>query len=423
MTPPGDIDVDLAIVGAGPIGASLACALRGCDLRLALIDAAPAAVAKPGFDDRSLALAYGSVRILTALGLWREVPPQAVPIHTVHVSERGLPGAVRIRHTDYAVDALGYVVIARRIGALLDQGLEAAGDPLLRLAPATVTGVEFAAERARLTLADGRRVSATLLVGADGAESPLRTLASVPTRRRCYGQTAVVANVQPRQDHRNTAFERFTPAGPIALLPLPDRRCSLIASVTDHLAQRLLVLPEDEFLVWLDGIFGGRLGGFSKLGRRAVYPLEQVIADAAAPPRLVLIGNAAHTLHPVAGQGFNLGLRDAAVLAELLVEAHHSGRDLGGAALAERYRAWRRADRRLMVSVTDLLPRLFSNRLAPLRAARGLGLAGLELLPGATTLLARHAMGIAGRLPRLTRGLPLAVERSRTGLAVSDKPH
>jgi 2-octaprenyl-6-methoxyphenol hydroxylase len=410
-------DVDCLIVGGGLVGASLACALAR-HLRVAIVEATPFSIsARPGYDDRSIALAYGTRRIFEGMGLWPALAAAATPIERIHVSDRGHFGATRLRAADYDYEALGYVVESRVLGQVFADALRALPQVEL-ICPGRVEAIEMAPAHARVTLVheDQTRVLTTrLLVGADGAESGVRRWAGIGALRSEYGQSAVIANLTPERPHGNVAYERFTDSGPLALLPLSDRRCALVWTVrTEHCAAAL-ALSDEEFLARLQERFGGRLGRLQRVGARTAYPLALVRARRYTAARIALIGNAAHTLHPIAGQGFNLGLRDVAALAEVVCDAAGNGggngagdgHDAGAAAVLARYEEWRRHDQRHVLRVTDGLVRLFSNDHTPLAVARGAGLVLTDLLPPLKRAMMRRAMGLAGRQPRLARGLPL----------------
>jgi len=401
---------DLVIVGGGLVGASLAIALSGRGLRMALVEAAePSADTQPNYDDRALALAYGTRRIFEGLGLWDRIAPQAGAIDKIHVSERGQFGVTRLAAAEEGVPALGYVITARELGRTLLAQLPTLPD-LEIIAPAKVTAVNIDEQLARLTIeqAGGERVIDTrLVVAADGVKSFIRESLQFPVRRWQYGQSAVVANITPERDHRHVAYERFTPSGPVALLPMQDERCALVWTVADDELEQVLALDDAGFLEQFQQRFGYRLGRFTRVGARQGYPLAMVRATESVRPRVAVIGNAAHTLHPIAGQGFNLGLRDVAALADVLADAVAAGTDIGDMAVLRQYEQWRGRDQQLVSLATDGLARLFANPLAPLRIGRTLGLLALDLLPGARHRLARAAMGLTGKLPRLARGLPL----------------
>lgn len=400
-------DYDLVIAGGGMVGASLAAALAPLDLRIAVVEThQPDAAEQPSFDERSTAVAYGSRVILETIGCWEAISPQATPIDTIHISERGRPGISRIAAREQGVPALGYVVPNRVIGHAVWPLLESASNIEL-LTPASVEGVEIDAGEAVLSVAIGdgtRRITTGLLIAADGARSRLREALGVDASVSDYRQNAVVTTIATARPHRNTAYERFTDTGPLAVLPLDDDRCSVVWTVARETCDTVLGWDDDAFMAKLQEQFGFRLGEIERVARRAAYPLYLVQAQQQTRPRAVLLGNAAHGLHPVAGQGFNLSLRDVAALAETLAE---HGDDPGGAKMLAQYDDWRRADQKKVIAFTDGLVRLFTNPLAPVRGARNAGLIMFELLPGAKRLFARHTMGRAGKLPRLARGVPL----------------
>lgn len=403
-------DYDVLITGAGMVGASLACGLAGSALRVGVVEAVPAgAPDQPSYDDRVVALSLGSRRILGGLGVWDRLAGSATAIRAVHVSDRGRFGFTRLRAEQEGVEALGFVVEARQVGAALSERLAAAG-PHDLLCPA---GLVALTQDERSVVAElrgegvPRRVSARLLVAADGGRSVAREAAGIGVAQWAYGQTALIANVSPARPHQGVAYERFTDAGPLALLPMSEGRCALVWTVASEQAAGLLALDDPAFLDALQARFGDRLGRFLRVGRRHAYPLTLLRAETQARGRVVVIGNAAHTLHPVAGQGYNLGLRDVAVLAQVILDAVRSGEDPGAAAVLERYTAWRDADQRSTARFTDGLARLFSSRSTLLGLARNTGLVALDLAPALKHTLARRAMGLAGRQPRLARGLPL----------------
>ncbi|MFN2310012.1 MAG: 2-octaprenyl-6-methoxyphenyl hydroxylase [Gammaproteobacteria bacterium] len=407
---PADDRYDILIGGGGLVGASLACALSGQGLRIGLVEAVPyGEPGQPSYDDRAIALAAGTQRIFASLGLWPALASQVTPIHQIHVSDRGHFGFVRLDRAEQGEPALGYVALGRELGAALTARLAACAD-VECIAPARVTGIETRAECVQVRVASGaaeRVLTARLLVAADGAQSTLRRLADIPEDRRDYGQTALIANLSPERPPANIAYERFTDTGPLALLPMSGGRCALVWTLRNDQVEAVLALDDAAFLARLQERFGWRLGRLLRVGQRTAYPLHLVRARAAVGPRLALIGNAAHTLHPIAGQGFNLGLRDVAALAEVLIEARRAGRDIGAPAVLARYAAWRQADTRRVIAFTDGLTRLFASPLPPVVWARDLGMLALNLCPPAKRLFARLSMGRVGRLPRLARGLEL----------------
>ncbi|MFV8836367.1 2-octaprenyl-6-methoxyphenyl hydroxylase [Aquisalimonas sp.] len=398
---------DVVIVGGGLVGASLAIALGGSGLQVRVVDPVTAtAPEQPSYDDRSTALSPTSRRILEALELWPAINGEAAPIRTIHVSDRGGFGVTRMQAEREGLDALGHVVPNRVLGRVLRDRLAAQPDAV-RSVTARVESAEPGQDAVHLTLDDGTGLAARVVVAADGTRSALRACLGIEMRETDYDQVGVVANVTPAQPPDGRAFERFTPEGPLALLPLSGGHCSLVWTVAPARAEALAALDDAAFLDALQDAFGHRLGRFLRVGRRAVYPLALSRSTRRVADRSVLIGNAARTLHPVAGQGFNLALRDVAELAERLHGAARRGEDPGAPALLRGYADARASDHRRVTAMTDGLVRLFSNRLPGLRLARNLGLVGMELLPAARDGLVRQAMGRGSRVPRLARGLSL----------------
>ncbi len=401
---------DILISGGGLVGASLACALSGQGLRIGLIEAVPyGEPGQPAYDDRALALAAGTQRVFSALGLWSALEAQATAIHRIHVSDRGRFAFARLDRAEEGVPALGYVALGRDLGAVLSARLAQLSDVEL-ICPARVTGVEFSAAAAQVQIesaAGAKSLSTQLLVAADGAQSMLRDLLDIPTTVWEYGQTALIANITPERAHANVAYERFTDTGPLALLPMSDNRCALVWTLRDDQVDAVMALDDAAFLARLQERFGQRLGRLTRIGKRTAYPLRLVRARESVRPRLALIGNAAHTLHPIAGQGFNLGVRDVAALAEVLLDARREQRDIGDPAVLKRYADWRQGDHRRVIAFTDGLTRLFTNPLPPIAWVRDFGMLALDLCPPAKRIFAKLTMGRAGRLPRLARGLEL----------------
>jgi 2-octaprenyl-6-methoxyphenol hydroxylase len=420
---------DVVIVGGGMVGASLALALRGLALDVLLVEAhAPDSVAQPSFDERTTALGNGTRRIFEALGVWEAMRGAAAPIRCIHVSERGGFGFARLVAAEQGIEAFGYVVANRVIGRTLWEALRrpqavARGSLELR-APATVGALEVAADRIWLSVepaaagAPPERVGARLVVAADGAQSMLRGQAGIGAEVEDYGQTAIIANIGTEPANDGTAYERFTSSGPLAVLPLHDGSYTVIWTLAPELAAQTLRLGDTEFLAALQGAFGWRVGRLRRVGRRVAYPLLLTRADDTAANRVLLIGNASQALHPVAGQGFNLGLRDAATLAEVLAEALAetlavpSGGvgeppDVGDPALLASFCARRAADRRGVTRFTDGLIKLFGDERPGFGVARNLGLLLFDLAPPAKRALSRLSSGFSGRTPRLARGLSL----------------
>ncbi|QLF93275.1 2-octaprenyl-6-methoxyphenyl hydroxylase [Pseudomonas sp. ABC1] len=387
----------LAIIGGGMVGASLALALqagarqRGWTLHL-IEPFAPGEHYQPSYDARSTALSYGARLIYERLGVWSAIAERAEPIRQVHVSERGRFGNTRLHAEHERVPALGYVVENAWLGHCLWQALDP--DCVQVLCPAQVQSMEAVEGGYRLVLERQGQLECSLAVLADGGRSGLREQLGIGVRRSTYGQTALIANVTPGKSHAGIAFERFTEDGPLALLPLQDNRCALVWSRSPEDAERLAGLPQAAFLDELQQAFGYRLGGFRQVGARHLYPLELVEAEEQVRNGLVVLGNAAHSLHPIAGQGYNLSLRDAWALAETLL---HSASTPGALSVLQRFHLRQARDQWLTVGFSDHLTRLFGDSAWGLGVARSLALSGLDLLPPAKHEFARLAMGLGVR--------------------------
>jgi 2-octaprenyl-6-methoxyphenol hydroxylase len=396
------------------VGSALACALAELPLDVVLVEAHPIEhLAQPSFDQRTTALASGSQRILAALGAWSELKGHTEAILSIHVSERGRFGAARIDAADEGVPALGYTVENAALGRVLWSRLASA--PRLRtLAPARVTELQIHADHASAVIEPGARpLRARLVVAADGARSSVRAALGVEVIEHDYAQRALIFTCATEAPLAGRAYERFTPRGPIAFLPLTAGRAAVIWTLPTPDAERIATLSEHAFRAELQAAFGFRLGRIGRIGTRHVHALARTASGDVHRARAVLIGDAALRLHPVAGQGFNLALRDVATLAEVIADALAAARasgassDVGSVELLERYREWRSADQRRVAAFTHGLIQLFGESAPGLALGRGLGLFAFDLLPGAKALLARQTMGRAGRLPRLARGLPL----------------
>ncbi|MBK1716506.1 2-octaprenyl-6-methoxyphenyl hydroxylase [Thiocystis violacea] len=403
-------DYDLVIIGAGLVGGSLACALSATPLRVALIEAAPPrAGSRPSYDERVIALSLGSRRIFDAIGVWPDMAPEAEPILEVQVSDRGHCGFSRLHHAEEGVEALGYVVPARVMGQAIHGAIQYAPN-LEVFCPARLVHHEVRGDGVDLEVQlDEERVRfrTRLLVAADGGDSAVRDQLDLKMTGHAYGHDAIITTVTPDRTRPGLAFERFTDSGPLAMLPMTSGRYSVVWTCREQETADLLALSDADFLARLQTRFGYRLGRLREAAPRHAYPLKLALIRDSVRERLVLIGNAAHTLHPVAGQGFNLGLRDVAALAEVVTLAANRSDDPGAASTLADYRRWRRRDQVGTAHLTDTLARLFVIPWAPVRVARNLGLLGLDLTPAARHLVARRFMGLDGRLPRLARGLSL----------------
>ncbi len=406
-----ETDHDILIIGGGLAGASLACALGPSGLRIGVVEAVPfGGRGQPSYDDRNVALAYGSKRIFATMGVWEDVVAGgAAPIKQIHISDRGHFGASHLHHDAMGVEALGYVVPNRVLGVALLAGMERYANVDL-ICPATMQDIQIDHDAARVQVdRDGEVVTLTtrLLVIADGGRSAAREMLGIEARTVDYRQTAVVANATPERPHDGVAFERFTPTGPLALLPLTNDRCAMVWSTRPEHVDELLALSDEEFASRLHARFGDRLGRFQRVGKRNAYPLTLVRVREHVRARVALIGNAAHALHPVAGQGFNLGLRDVAALAQVVTDAVRADKDIGDLMVLQEYADWRRRDTLAVTRFTDSLVRMFSNSFFPAVAARNLGLVAVDLIPPLKRSLVHRTMGLAGKLPRLARGLSL----------------
>jgi 2-octaprenyl-6-methoxyphenol hydroxylase len=382
---------DVAIVGGGLVGASLALALSKTKQAVALIESTPPPSGAPAWDERCIAINAASQRIFESIGIWSELATLAEPILWTHISERGKFGVARFTAEEAGLAALGYNLPVRAIGQALWQRLQ--GAPSVQLiSPARLTALQSTDAAVSLTV-DATPSSARLVVAADGAQSAVRQLLKLGARTRDYEQSAIVTAVMTSRPHRGCAYERFTPDGPIAILPKPQG-CSLVWTVPSSRVEELLNCSDDVFLREAQEIFGERLGRFTKLGRRAAYPLTQVISDQLTAGRVMFAGNAAQSLHPVAAQGFNLGLRDVATIAEIVADAS----DPGAPEILAAYEQRRARERERVSNFTDQLVRVFSNRIPGLRALRHLGLLALDLVPPAKDAVMWENLGY-GALP------------------------
>ncbi|MFV1997555.1 MAG: 2-octaprenyl-6-methoxyphenyl hydroxylase [Acidiferrobacterales bacterium] len=406
-----NLEFDVVIVGGGLVGASLACALGDSGLEIAVIEAVPPGdPGQPSYDDRTLALAYSSRRIFEGIGVWDSIARRsACPIEHIHISDRGKFGFTRLHANDSNIEALGYVAETRALGAALYETMSGLGNVTL-ICPANVTGIVVYESMATLSLEHGSKsqaINTRLVVAADGGDSPLRQAVGIKADKYLYDQTAVVANVTPGRDHGNVAYERFTSTGPLALLPMTGNRCAVVWSTAHDNVDNILGWNDETWLAELQTRFGDRLGKFSRAGKRVAYPLALTRVSQPVVQRVSLIGNAAHTVHPVAGQGFNLGLRDVATLAQVIVDAHKAGKDIGLLDVLESYASWRQRDNKRVASFTDGLIKMFSNENLPLTVARNLGLTVVDFFPVLKRTFVKRTSGLNGRLPRLARGLPL----------------
>jgi len=400
---------DVLIVGGGLAGAALTCALAGAGIDVITVDAEdPAQFLDADFDGRASAIALGSQRVLDAIGLWPAIAPKAQPIEQIRVSDGALSRGdsllfLHYDHESLGDDPFGFMVENRTMRQALMQVIPTFSHATY-LAPARLAELHRDLHGVRAVLADGREIRARLVVGADGRRSQVRETAGIQLTQWSYEQTGIVCTVEHEHPHEGIAQEHFLPGGPFAILPLQGNRASMVWTEKASLAPAIMELDDDAFLAELRRRFGDYLGELKVIGPRWAYPLSLQFAKRYTDTRLCLVADAAHGMHPIAGQGLNMGLRDVAALAEVLTDAQRLGLDLGSATVLERYARWRTFDNTLMLAMTDLLNRLFSNDIAPVRLARDLGMAAVNQVPPLKRFFMRHAMGLVGDLPRLMRG-------------------
>lgn len=400
---------DALVIGGSLSGLTMALGLEQAGLSTLVVDReTPKILTDIKFDGRTTALSYSSVCMLEALGVWGETAPHACPILDIRVSDGESRLFAHYDHRDVGDNPMGHIVenIALR-QALLKK--VARSRTIRHIAPAEITELQRTSTGVSATLGDGRVVKARLAIGADGRGSKTRSGAGIRTTNWDYKQNAIVCNVAHEVPHHNIAHERFLPNGPFALLPLNPieghpHLSSVVWTERRDVAPKMVALNEADFCQELTRRFGDYMGEMTLVGGRSHYPLGLQKAERFIDPRLALVGDAAHVMHPIAGQGFNLGLRDIAALAEILAEGRRLGLDPGAHEMLARYQRWRQFDTTSLLAATDWLNRLFANDIPPLRIARSLGLAAVNQLPPVKRLFMRHAMGVLGDLPKLLKG-------------------
>lgn len=403
---------DILIAGGGLNGMAMALSLAGAGLSVTLVDPLSAQTrADPEFDGRGYALSLSSQRLLKAIGVWPAVADESQPILHITVSdgragEGASPLALDFDHTEIEEGPMGHMLEDRILRPALVQAVaERAG--ITHLSGLSVVDHKGDAAGVEVTLSDGATHRASVLIASDGKSSPSAQRAGIRRVGWAYGQTSLVCAVEHEKPHLGTAHQFFMPAGPLAILPLPGNRASIVWTERDAAAQAIAGLDDDGYLEHLRPRFGDFLGKISLVGTRFTYPLSLSIASRFTAERMALIGDAAHAVHPIAGQGLNAGLKDVAALAQVLVEARRRGEDIGRADVLERYAQWRRFDVTALAVATDGFNRLFSNDNAILRFGRDLGLGVVNKLPAVRRGFIREAAGLTGDLPRLSQGLPL----------------
>ena len=402
-------DFELLIAGGGLNGMLLGVAVAEAGLKTAIIDRQdPAATIAETFDGRASAIAYGSKLVLEGAGVWQAIAAEAEPIREIRVADNDSPLFLHYDHRELNSPSgddtpLGYIVENRVLRRALFERARSL-QSLTLLAPQTVESVARDDAAAVAILGDGSHLSARLVAAADGKDSPLRRAANIRAVEWRYKQVGIVTTVAHERPHAGIAIEHFLPAGPFAILPMTGNRSSIVWTENAALAPHLMKLPDAEFAEELRSRFGDFLGQVEPVGPRWAYPLSLMQAERYTARRLALIGEAAHVIHPIAGQGLNVGIRDVAALAEAVIDARRLGLDIGDDTVLERYQRWRRLDAVLLAGVTDGLNRLFSNTIAPVKLVRDLGLAAVNRMPPLKRVLMMHAMGTLGDRPRLARG-------------------
>lgn len=401
-------EADVIIGGGGMVGLTLALALAQSGLKVIVADPVlPKTALDESFDGRVSALSYSSVRMLSALGLWADLAPDAQPINDILVTDGNLdktPSPFSL-HFDSAEigQPMGHIAENRHIRRALFAGVEKC-DGVTFIAPAALTDLETFPGGITATLSNGDTIAARLAVAADGRESPMREKLGLGVIAWSYPQWGIVATVEHERPHNGTAYEHFLPSGPFAILPMTGNRSSLVWTEREDIAPEMMKLPDDAFNAEIARRFGTHLGATQAAGPRWSYPLRFHLGRSYVRPRFALAGDAAHGIHPIAGQGLNLGFKDAAALAEVVIDTARVGLDIGNLEALKRYERWRRFDSFTLAASTDALNRLFSNDIAPLRLARDLGIGIVDSIPPLRRFFMRHAGGDIGKLPRLMRG-------------------
>ncbi|XQQ07574.1 MAG: FAD-dependent hydroxylase [Leptolyngbya sp. IPPAS B-1204] len=398
---------DVAIAGSGIVGLTLACMLKNSGLRIALIDAKPKTAGLS--QRRAYAITLLSGRIFKGLGLWDQILPQIATFRQIRLADEHSSAVVNLQPADLGTEALGYVgEHGILVKALLD-ALEAA-ENITWFCPATVEQVRYQPDAAEVTLSLGespdqpkQQIRTRLLVAADGSRSSIRQWAGIATQGWQYWQSCVTAVIRPEQPHGNIAREHFWTSGPFATLPLPDNRCQIVLTAPHSEAKHWLEVDEASFLAELERRYGGQLGKLELVGKRALFPVQLMQSRRYVQSRLALIGDAAHCCHPVGGQGLNLGIRDAAALAQVLQTAHQQGEDVGELRVLKRYERWRQLENLVILGFTDLLDRCFSNQWWPLVALRRSGLRLMRRVRPLKFLALRLMTGLLGRQPELAQ--------------------
>lgn len=404
-TPPDQrgYDYDLVIVGGGIVGLTLASALKDSGLNILLIEAkvASAAVAK----GQAYAVHMLSARIYQGIGIWDKILPQIAKYRQVRLSDADYPGVVEFATNDIGTPELGYVAEHQALLEPLQEFVQNCPN-VTYLCPAEVVSTSYHQDVVTIEIKIADQLSTVrskLLVAADGSRSPIRQAAGIKTHGWKYWQSCIVAFVKPEKPHNNTAYERFWPSGPFAILPLPQNRCRIVWTAPHEEAKALCALDDEQFLQELSQRFGNQMGKLELLGDRFVFQVQLMQSDRYVLPRLALVGDAAHNCHPVGGQGLNLGIRDVAALAQVIQKAHQAGEDIGKIRVLKRYERWRQIENLTILGFTDMLDRMFSNQFPPVVFLRRLGLWFLRTVPALKVFMLKLMIGLKGRTPELAK--------------------
>ncbi len=399
-------NADLVVVGGGMTGLLLACAAASADADVTLVDPVPWPTSTaPPFDGRVTAIARASRHVLEGIDAWAAMADEASPILDIEVSEQASPFAVHYDHHEVGREPLGHIVENRAIrSALIRRARDLSRDRLKLAIPDKVAAINASSSSVTVRLETGSEIEAKLVIGADGRNSACRLHAGIDVMRWAYRQTGIVATIAHEKPHHGLAVERFFPSGPLAILPMKGKQSSIVWAADDELAGSLIDLGDEAFIDELQERVDHRLGAIALAGKRFHYPLSMVQANRYTDQRLALVGDAARAIHPIAGQGWNLAVRDVAALIELSIDALRLGLDPGSPSVLSRYERWRRFDGLALVAITDGLNRLFANDIPPIRLAREMGLGLVQRTPFLKRFFMHHAMGMVGDLPRLMRG-------------------
>jgi 2-octaprenyl-6-methoxyphenol hydroxylase len=395
---------DVAVIGGGLAGLSMGIALGRAGLKVAVLDREnPADAITAAYDGRSIAVAYASWQLFQAIDAWQYMEAEAQPMNDIMITDGSAPVFLKFEHDAVGSDPFGYMVEMRHLRAGLAKAVATCPTVSL-MAPMNVDRVDIEPGHASVVLQGGKTIQARLAIAADGRQSPLRQAAGITTTNAGYDQTGIVTTIEHELDHKGVAYEHFRPSGPFAILPLKGKRSSLVWAEKPVVAEAILGLDDDAFNQEIVKRMGNVLGEVRAVGPRFSYPLTLQLANAFYAERLALIGDAAHGIHPIAGQGINLGWRDVAALAELIVDAQRLGMDIGSSEVLAKYERWRKSDTLIMAAATDVLDRLFSNDIGPLRLARDIGLALVNRVGPAKRFFMNQARGAGGNQPKLLKG-------------------